>query len=735
MSSVFAAATTSGDENRSPARRTWTVALLAATGISLAVAAVATRSLLVGAALLESFPAGTGIGMVLIAVWTGLVVLFALSGMTLARWNEGALHGPLVVCVAAAAAVVLVRITFLNASTFQARLSSWQVSVLESTGLAVAAMAVAGLAAASAWHRLIAAGLWTGRRRTLLLEAGWSLALGALVFTGVRWGVETGVNREFAATAAPLLGAAASIAFLVRALTPALVEPTSRSEEPGARHQVVLAYALLPMVPVARYGVLNASEFSAFAQVTLVLGAALLSSVVVVGIPTALVALSRRGLRIHAVAVVPAASMFIILNMASLSNQRQWFGAGQDLLILLLLGTLTLLMALVSRLPRGFALTAVVALLALEILSPWVLPERGTGGGGSVDAAQEEAWADILMSAAEEFTDLPDIYLLMYESYTDEETMGHYGIDNGDQVRFLEDLGFDVVPGTYSNGASTLDSVSRLLAAQSVLSKDVRHYTSGRAAPVRALASAGYETRSVNASGYLFEGIGSTYDRTFPAQEAPASAFRALRTVLRGEFRFEDSFESVDYPEYLTAKRDTLARPSEAPVFLDTINQLPGHSQNSGRCLSGEQEQYAENVDSANEEMRRDVLELGSKLDDAIVVIAGDHGPYLTQNCARIPSNWPSPVNRIDVQDRYGVFLAIKWPTAIENRYDIQVLQDVFPAIFAALADDPTLWGQRPVVVETLTGASGPARAVDGIVVGGIDDGRSLFDHRRSSPR
>lgn len=341
----------------------------------------------------------------------------------------------------------------------------------------------------------------------------------------------------------------------------------------------------------------------------------------------------------------------------------------------------------------------------------------------------------MLLSAAEAFTDLPDIYVLMYESYADEETMGHYGIDNGDQTRFLEDLGFDVVRGTYSNGATTLSSISRFLAAQSELSEEERHYTSGRAAPVRALASAGYETRSVNTSGYLLEGIESTYDRTFPAQEAtPASAFRALRTVLRGEFRFEDSFESVDYPEYLTAKRDTLARPSEAPILLHTINGLPGHSQNSGRCLPGEQEQYAENIDRANEEMRRDVLELGSKLDDAIVVIAGDHGPYLTQNCTRIPSYWSSPVSRIDVQDRYGVFLAIKWPTAIEDRYDIRVLQDVFPAIFAALADDQTLWNQRPVLAETLTGASGPARAVDGIVVGGIDDGRSLFDHPRRSP-
>lgn len=381
MSSVFAAATTSEDEVRSPARRTWTVALLAATGVSLAVAAVATRSLPVSAALLESFPAGTRIGMALIAVWIGFVALLALSGMTLARWNVGALHGPLVVGVAAASAVVLVRITFLNASTLQARLSPWQATVLDSTGLAVAATAVAGFAAASVWHRSIAAGMWTGRRTALLLEAGWSLALGALVFVGVRWGVETGVNREFAAAAAPLLGAAASIAFLARALTPALIERTSRSEEPGARRQVVLAYALLPMVPVARYVVLNASEFSALAQVTLVLGAALLSSVVVVGIPSALVALSRRDLRIHAVAVVPAASMFIILNMASLSSQRQWFGAGQDLLILLLLGALALLMALVARIPRGFALTAVVALLALEVVSPWVLPARGTGGG------------------------------------------------------------------------------------------------------------------------------------------------------------------------------------------------------------------------------------------------------------------------------------------------------------------------------------------------------------------
>jgi hypothetical protein len=457
-------------------------------------------------------------------------------------------------------------------------------------------------------------------------------------------------------------------------------------------------------------------------------GAALLSIVVVVGLPSALMSLVGRELRHHAVATAPAASMFIVFNMATLSNERGWFESGQNLLIAGLYGGLVLLLAVVARLPQGFALTAVVSLLALELVAPRFLPERADIAVGNGDATAQETWPGRLRGAAESFTEMPDIYLLIYESYADLETMAYYGFDNQGQISYLESLGFDVLRGTYSNGASTLSSISRLLAAESTIDGGARSFTSGADGVVQALGAAGYETVAINESGYLFEGYPSMYEQTVPQiGSRPGRGLALLQSVLRGELRFEDSYESVEYQEYLDAKRAVLSSQGGPPVFLQTKNKYPGHTQNSGRCQPGELEEYRDNVEKANEEMHVDLLALGTKLDEAIVVIAGDHGPYLTQNCTIIPVDWPSPISRHDVQDRYGTFLAISWPSSLGNTYDIEVLQEVFVAIFAQLSQDETLWIERPVLRETLGIAAGPVRVVDGVVVGGADDGQPLF--------
>ena len=77
---------------------------------------------------------------------------------------------------------------------------------------------------------------------------------------------------------------------------------------------------------------------------------------------------------------------------------------------------------------------------------------------------------------------------------------------------------------------------------------------------------------------------------------------------------------------------------------------------------------------------------------DAIIIVAGDHGPYLTKNCyATILKHEMSEIDRLDIQDRYGSFLAIRWPEdRPDESGDIKILQDIFPSIFAYLYDDRT---------------------------------------------
>jgi len=111
------------------------------------------------------------------------------------------------------------------------------------------------------------------------------------------------------------------------------------------------------------------------------------------------------------------------------------------------------------------------------------------------------------------------------------------------------------------------------------------------------------------------------------------------------------------------------------------------------------------------------------------VIVAGDHGPYLTKNCLTTEEEYDiSEINRLDVQDRNGTFLAIKWPSSNFEEYDdITVLQDLFPAIFATIFEDQGLLESRiEPITDNGTRISG-VEVSDGIIVGGMNDGEALF--------
>ncbi len=113
--------------------------------------------------------------------------------------------------------------------------------------------------------------------------------------------------------------------------------------------------------------------------------------------------------------------------------------------------------------------------------------------------------------------------------------------------------------------------------------------------------------------------------------------------------------------------------------------------------------------------------------------MAGDHGPYLTKNCIGTGDDYDiSEISRHDVQDRFGTFLAIKWPVEKSSGYDdISVLQDMFPAIFAYLFEDERLLDAK---VESLTLRNEVISGVsvrNGIINGGINDGEALFINRK----
>lgn len=126
--------------------------------------------------------------------------------------------------------------------------------------------------------------------------------------------------------------------------------------------------------------------------------------------------------------------------------------------------------------------------------------------------------------------------------------------------------------------------------------------------------------------------------------------------------------------------------------------------------------------------MKKDVETLLRSNSDAIVIIIGDHGPYLTKNCSVIKNYSPSEINRYDIQDRYGSFLAIKWPNEFKSNYNISNLQEVFPSILAYLYDKEEIWKKGKTSSRTVGNAAGKGIYVEeGIIYGGKDNGQKLF--------
>ncbi len=712
--------------------RAGVISLLSASTVTLLAVAVARISTVTGAAVLELFPGGTSAAAAALIFLVSFASLVLGLGLEIERRCGAGAFDSFVIGITSAPQAALAWLVVLNAATFRSFVSRFA-GLIDSIILGVLVSLVFGLTVAAAWQRFK---LGVSRGEALVRrfsEAGLSLAVSSGIFLLVALIVDPGVNKNFAVFAAPLLGAFAAAFLLAARLWPEPARPRKTLPAQPASKVMLLALLLLPLVPLARYMALNAPELSAVEWLHFFLAASGLSFAAILVIPFATVVISRGGFRLIPVAVVPSATMFVIFNMATLSNQRQWYDKGENLLALAIVIGVSFILAGVARLSADFALTAVAALVVLEALAPFVAGQRVNESANLLaPAEQSDLWVDQLRGAADSFAYQPSIYLLMYESYANLETMDFYGIDNADQVNFLEGLGFQVLHGTYSNGASTLRTTSTLLAAQSELSEDGRYYTSGRGAVPQALSAAGYETISVNSHDWLFRGWSSAYDRTVPSV-LPRGTVGALKNVLSGEFRFEDSYFSIDYNEYLEAKRAALSETSAAPQFMQTINRYPGHTQNSGQCIPGELEAYAIGVERANEEMMLDLDALQTKLGTAIIIIAGDHGPYLTQNCSGIPPEWDQPISRFDVQDRYGTFLAIHWPEEIKNSYEIEVLQEVFVAIFATLAQDGALWDTRPIHRDTLGGVAGPVSVKNGFIIGGVDDGRPLFNGADSS--
>jgi hypothetical protein len=473
---------------------------------------------------------------------------------------------------------------------------------------------------------------------------------------------------------------------------------------------------LLPMTPVVQYILNNQDILSPLESLYVFFFFLLFSGLYIFAIPALLGFVgSTRILMILGLTFV-----FTLTSMASLSHVFAWFETGNLKIQWMFFGGFFTVTWILYNLNSKILHILIAVVFVVNSTSQ--LLTQGDGSSRAALPISENRMLSLIEGRIPTAT--PNIYLLVYDAYVSNETMLAYGIDNSSQEEYLREVGFELYPHTYSVAATSTTTMNRVL---NVSTQDDARGVSGDGIVQNALKSIGYETYGIFPSNFFFREIPPTYDFSLP--ERSSSSHVLLDAILMGEFRFDVGFSNEPGEQFIETKQSIFEGISVDPVFIYTHSYLPLHSQNSGVCLPDETDRFMERLTSANLEMRQDIKTIIENDPEAIVIVAGDHGPYLTKNCHFTEEDYElSEISRLDIQDRYGTFLAIRWPTEDFAKYDdITVLQDLFPAVFGYLYDDQRILeskiGSSTLGSHVISGAA----VHNGIIYGGINDGEPLF--------
>ena len=387
-----------------------------------------------------------------------------------------------------------------------------------------------------------------------------------------------------------------------------------------------------------------------------------------------------------------------LLDMAFISGFFGLFPGSQSMLANVLLVTIPsiLLTVVFRRVIPAYA----VALGVMTISA--VVMNFGALMGDGAEAAAVAKLNPRLQSAA--LREKPNIYFILADGYGSLAYMDDQGIDVSNLTDHLSDNGFRLYEDTYSNYQPTLAAMPAMLdmdhhyydITQGInfteVSRAARIVTGGENNLSYILRQNGYAIQYIHHGNYLTL-QGCSADTCFP----PVDRLSGAKLVLSHMFKMELlSMEDLPWEATnLEQMREQVAAlvddDSSAPRFQYIHYFRPSHSPTQlwGTCdESSELEKYAQRVQRAGDDLREWIDEIIERDPDGVVIIAGDHGPFISKKC----SSSAYIDNTSDYRDRAGALMAVRWPKSYDGKYDERIVSGVnlFRYVLASLAEDET---------------------------------------------
>jgi YidC/Oxa1 family membrane protein insertase len=293
------------------------------------------------------------------------------------------------------------------------------------------------------------------------------------------------------------------------------------------------------------------------------------------------------------------------------------------------------------------------------------------------------------------------VFLLVYDATPDLDTLDALGVDSTPLRKILQNYGFKVYPDTYSIGEYSLESMGLTYDITydiNYLGHWLPDLCAGNSKVFLTFSQNSYGTYNIQ-SNYMTRGKSFTDDSVQlrlknDYKEGLLTILPLItRGIFIGEFRFDligtlesKYFSDESFHEFLRGD----AASKNGPWFTAVHYNLPGHAQSSGALRPNETELFIERYVAALAEMEKDIETILQNKSSSIIIVIGDHGPYLTGDGYILANYSIEEITELMIRDRFGTLVAIHWPDPERaSKYDKNLLvnQDIFPVVFAYLVD------------------------------------------------